>query len=93
MIKILPQNFEISPNNGSIFEIAKEAGIEIKTACNGVGNCGLCRIKIISGNEFLSPFNDNEKLHLGNVYFITKERLSCQCNVISDGEIIIEIKK
>ena len=48
----------------------------------GKATCGLCRVKILAGEDALSPFNAAERKHLGNVYFITKTRLSCQAKVI-----------
>jgi 2Fe-2S ferredoxin len=56
----------------------------------GKATCGLCRVKIVAGEEFLSPFNALERKHLGNVYFITKERLSCQARV-TGGDIVVEV--
>jgi uncharacterized 2Fe-2S/4Fe-4S cluster protein (DUF4445 family) len=46
-------------------------------------------VKIVSGEAHLSPLNDLEKKHLGNVYFITKLRLSCQAQV--RGDVVVEI--
>ena len=48
------------------------------TACGGKGSCGLCRIKIVAGEEGLPPISPEEKKHLGNTYFISKLRLSCR---------------
>jgi 2Fe-2S ferredoxin len=76
----------------SIFEIARRAGIAVNTACVGKATCGLCRVKIVSGEEHLSPFNAAERKHLGNVYFINKLRLSCQARVQADaGEVVVDL--
>jgi len=74
----------------SIFEIARRAAIPVNTACVGKATCGLCRVKILAGEEHLSPFNAAERKHLGNVYFINKLRLSCQARV-GDGEVAVEL--
>jgi ferredoxin len=55
----------------------------------GKATCGLCRVKILAGEAALSPFNAAEKKHLGNVYFITKTRLSCQSRV--SGDVVVEL--
>jgi 2Fe-2S ferredoxin len=72
----------------SLFEVARRNGVPVATACAGKATCGLCRMKILSGEQHLSPFNLGEKKHLGNVYFITKERLSCQARV-SGGDVTV----
>ena len=74
----------------SVFEVARRAGIAVTTACVGKATCGLCRVKIVSGEEHLSPFNNAERKHLGNVYFINKLRLSCQARV-GAGDVVVEL--
>lgn len=65
----------------TVFAAARRHNVLIPTACVGRGTCGLCRVKVVSGEEALSPINPTEKNHLGNNYFITKLRLSCQAQV------------
>ena len=80
----------VACNDGqSIFDVARSAGIAIATSCVGKASCGLCRVKIIDGEAYLSPLNAAERRHLGNVYFITKLRLSCQAQVC--GDVVVEI--
>jgi ferredoxin len=62
----------------SIFACARRHDIPIPTACNGQATCGLCRVKIIDGEAALPPISRAEQKHLGNTYFITRLRLSCQ---------------
>jgi ferredoxin len=77
----------------TLFEAGAKIAAGIDTACVGKGTCGLCRVKIVSGAETLNPFTDEEKKHLGNVYHITKVRLSCRCKVTGDVAIEIVRKK
>jgi uncharacterized 2Fe-2S/4Fe-4S cluster protein (DUF4445 family) len=65
--------------------------VAITTACVGKATCGLCRVKVVAGEALLSAFNADERKHLGNVYFITKQRLSCQAKVIADGDVTVEV--
>jgi len=74
----------------SLFEIGKRAGVRISTSCNGKASCGLCRVAIVDGESGLSPLGPLEKRHLGNVYFITKQRLSCQAR-LTEGATAITI--
>jgi uncharacterized 2Fe-2S/4Fe-4S cluster protein (DUF4445 family) len=78
----------------SVFEVARRAGIEVATACVGKATCGLCRVKVVAGEEHLSAFNGAERKHLGNVYFINKLRLSCQARVGAghlDAQVVVEL--
>ena len=76
-------------SGSTLFEAGAKISAGIETACVGKGTCGLCRVKIIAGAEHLTPFTDEERKHLGNVYHITKVRLSCRCKV--SGDVTIEI--
>ena len=77
----------------SIFEVGWKSDVGIQSACVGKGTCGLCRVVIESGEESLSPYNDVEEKHLGNLYHLTKLRLSCQAMVIEGaGDITVMVK-
>jgi ferredoxin len=82
-ITFLPLDLAIDCAEGdTVFAAAQKNGILIPTACVGKATCGLCRVKIVAGAEFLPPQLNREELkHLGNTYFITKLRLSCQIPV------------
>jgi len=85
-----PSGLRVACDDGaSVFEVGRGAGLEISTACVGKATCGLCRVKILDGEAHLTPLNAAEKKHLGNVYFITKTRLSCQTRV--SGDVVVEL--
>lgn len=89
-ITFLPDNVEVEAFTGeTIFDAANRIDVDIPTACNGMGNCGLCVVKIITGKENISPTNNIELSHLGNTFYITQKRLSCQCICEKDGEIVV----
>lgn len=67
----------------SLFEVARASGVPVSTACVGKGTCGLCRVKVRHGEDLLSPLTDADRKHLGNVYFLTKTRLSCQARIVA----------
>jgi 2Fe-2S ferredoxin len=73
----------------SLFEAGAKIAAGIDTACVGKGTCGLCRVKILAGAEHLTPYTDEERKHLGNVYHLTKVRLSCRSKI--SGDVTIEI--
>jgi ferredoxin, 2Fe-2S len=76
----------------TLFEAGAKVSAGIDTSCVGKGTCGLCRVKIVGGADTLNPFTDEERKHLGNVYHITKVRLSCRCRV-GTGDVAIEVVK
>lgn len=73
----------------TLFDAGAKVAAGIDTTCVGKGTCGLCRVKIIAGAEHLNPFTDEERKHLGNVYHLTKVRLSCRARIA--GDVTIEI--
>lgn len=76
----------------SLFEIGRRNSVPISTSCAGKASCGLCRVVILAGEQYLSPMGPLEKRHLGNVYFITKQRLSCQARLVGDdADITIDV--
>jgi ferredoxin, 2Fe-2S len=90
-VTFLPAGITVDCQDGdTIFEIGRRHQIAIETACVGRATCGLCRIRVVAGAEFLSPFNKEEEKHLGNVYFLTKVRLSCQ-SIVSGGDVTVEL--
>ena len=73
----------------SVFACARRHSIPIPTACAGKATCGLCRVKLLAGEGQVAPINPAEIKHLGNTYFITKLRLSCQLR--PTGDITVRI--
>lgn len=67
----------------------KKAGKNIKSSCGGCATCGDCVVVIKSGELNLSPQPFEELRLLGNVFHITKERLSCQTRLT--GDVTIDI--
>jgi ferredoxin len=74
----------------SLFDVGARGRVPIETACVGKGTCGLCRVRVVRGEEHLTPYTDEELKHLGNVYFLTKVRLSCRTRV-SGGDVVVEL--
>lgn len=84
-ISFQPSGVDIDVADGvNIRDASIQAGLTIPSTCGGVGSCGLCKVKITGGVEHIGPMTDLETGKLGNVFFITKERLSCQTVVHGD---------
>ncbi|HUJ57096.1 MAG TPA: 2Fe-2S iron-sulfur cluster-binding protein [Kofleriaceae bacterium] len=77
----------------TLFEAGAKIAAGIDTACVGKGTCGLCRVRITAGAEHLNAYTDEERKHLGNVYHLTRVRLSCRCKVAGDVSIELVRKK
>jgi 2Fe-2S ferredoxin len=76
----------------TLFEIGRRNGVPISTSCVGKASCGLCRVVILDGEKHLTLLGPLELRHLGNVYFITKRRLSCQARLTTDdADVTVEV--
>src|SRR5450432_2013753 len=93
-VRVVGTELAIDARDGEdLLEILQANDIPIATSCGGVATCGLCRIKVISGGEGVTPIRPQELVHLGNVAKITGQRLACQSKVrgACEVEIVIEI--
>jgi len=89
-VTFLPSNISVELQaDESVFAAARRVNVGISTACAGKGTCGLCRVKVVDGEAHLGPVSPVEKRHLGNTYFLTKLRLSCQLR--PSGDVAIEL--
>lgn len=90
-IRFLPDDVVVSCEPGeTVFDVGRRHGIAIETACVGRATCGLCRVRVVGGEEHLSALTSHDERHLGNVYHLTKVRLSCQA-VIGGGSVTVDV--
>jgi 2Fe-2S ferredoxin len=79
--------------NENFLDAIRRQKINIEASCGGHASCGDCVVVIKSGAEHLTEMEFDEKKILGNVFFITKERLACQtCFKNDDASASLEIK-
>jgi len=89
-LTLWPSGEVISVNeHDSLLKQLKEAGKAIKSSCGGCATCSDCVVVVKSGEEHIAPPAFEEIRLLGNVFHITKERLSCQLKVT--GDVTIDI--
>ena len=89
-----PSGLECEADIGdNLLKIANRNKAGIKFSCGGVPSCAMCRVVVKTGIEHLSPIAQNEIELMGNTFFLTKMRLSCQASLISDGEVIVDISE
>lgn len=78
-IKFIPQNVEVDVDpSKTLYEIATEKGLKIKSTCGGQATCGECRVKIVEGENSIPEPSALELNMIGTSYFIDGRRLSCQ---------------
>ena len=53
----------------------------------------MCRVVVEQGEDLLSPMERKETDLMGNTYFLTKQRLSCQAKIVEEGEIVLDISE
>jgi len=82
------ETLELSGEETLLSEL-KKAGKKIKSSCGGCASCSDCMVIVKSGELNLSPQTFEELRLLGNVFHLTKERLSCQTKLT--GDVTIDI--
>jgi uncharacterized 2Fe-2S/4Fe-4S cluster protein (DUF4445 family) len=76
------------PIGTTVFQAAKNSGINIRSECGGKGLCGKCRI-IVRKPEDVSEVTEPEKKHLSKSEIDNGYRLACQVKVLKDTIIMI----
>ena len=90
-ITFLPADVTVEvPAGTSVFAASAKAEIPIPSQCGGKCACALCRVKLVEGAELVSAIEWDEEGHMGNVFYLTQERLSCQTRVY--GDVVIEVE-
>ena len=91
-IRVIGREEEVdAPEGSSLLVCLQQAGCPISTSCGGQATCGLCRLTVTRGFQFLTPVNAKEVGHLGNVAKVVNIRLACQAVITGDGEIEVEV--
>jgi ferredoxin len=75
----------------TLLQQLKKSGKKIKSSCGGCATCSDCTIIVKSGEMNLTPQTFEELRLLGNVFHITKERLSCQTKITGDVTLDITL--
>ena len=78
-----PEGKTITDSPRSILEIARSAGITLRSECGGTGVCGKCRIQIVKKYGTISPPTEKEQKFLTDPELTQGIRLACQVTVRS----------
>jgi len=75
-----------------LLEVAIEAGINIEHACGGVCACSTCHVYVEKGMDQLSEPTEAEEDRVEEAPGLQiNSRLSCQCEVEGEGEIVVRV--
>ena len=87
---LMPSGEKIVVNEKkSLLENLKDNGHYIKSSCGGHASCTDCIVKLLTGEDNVNPPEFDELQLMGNVFHITKERLSCQ--TFLTGDVTVDI--
>jgi len=76
----------------SILEVAMDNGINIEHACGGVCACSTCHIFIEQGMKELTEASEAEEDRVEEAPGLQRNsRLSCQCELVGKGPIVIRV--
>lgn len=91
-VRVINTNIEYEiRENESLLDCLRRNGVQIRSSCGGHASCKDCLIRVEGGDKSISKVTFEEKKLLGNVFFITKERLACQTKVTDKDSVAIEV--
>lgn len=80
--------------DGSLLDIATEAGVQINHTCGGVCACSTCHVYIQEGLGSCSKATEDEEDQIDKAPALTTEsRLSCQCVPNGTQNIVVLIPR
>ncbi len=75
-----------------LLEVAVDEGIEVEHACGGVCACSTCHVYIERGMDQLSEPEEDEEDRVEEAPGLqANSRLSCQCEIVGDGPIVVRV--
>lgn len=81
-----------APKTRTLLELALENGINIEHACGGVCACSTCHVHVEEGMKSLTQATEAEEDRVEEAPGLSRNsRLSCQCEIIGDGPIVVRV--
>jgi len=78
-----PDGRTVADASSSLLELARIAGISIRSECGGTGVCGKCRVQITRSYGTISPSTRRETKQLTAAELAGGMRLACQARILS----------
>lgn len=86
-VHVTTDDLEIEVKEGyALIDMCEDYDTSILFGCRD-GACGACMVRVLEGQEHLSPMQDDEKDFLETMAAEPDERLACQCKVYGDVKI------
>ena len=79
----LGKSFDVK-RGGTILRAAVRARMHLGRACRGEGICAACRVRVLAGQENLSPITDDEARMSRRKPLAADERYACRAHVTGD---------
>jgi uncharacterized 2Fe-2S/4Fe-4S cluster protein (DUF4445 family) len=73
----------------TLYEVIREAGIELTSICGGLGKCGKCRVVVTDGREAINRPTEVEQEHFSVQELLSSVRLACQIKVQGSIEVYV----
>jgi adenylate cyclase len=81
------RRIEIS-RGATLLEASRAAGVPHASVCGGRGRCSTCRVRVVRGENHLSPASEDEMRVLKRVGAAPGTRLACQARPSGEVEIV-----
>ncbi len=78
-----PAGRKLKTDPGHILEIARDAGVPIRSDGGGKGVCGKCKVEIVDAKAEFSKITEAERKHLSEEELKSGYRLACQTKILS----------
>jgi len=86
-VRVTTDDLEIDVKDGyALIDMCEDHDTSILFGCRD-GACGACMVRVLEGQEHLSPMQDDEKDFLETMAAEPDERLACQCKVYGDVKL------
>lgn len=72
-------------SGANLRSVLDASDLRVRSGCNGNGSCGLCRVRILSGQ--VSSITEEERLTLGPLLLESGVRLACRTLPLGDVEL------
>ena len=81
-VRCEPSGREVSVvHDTNLLDAVLQTGLGLGQSCDGIALCGFCRVKVLDGNENLTPMADEERKVLATQRAGDDERLACCARV------------
>jgi len=90
-IEPLGKDLNITTAGTVVSALLQQGNGRVKQVCGGRGLCATCHVKVMEGQQALSPLNQRERTTLALLSGADgSSRLACQAKVLGEG-VVIEV--